>query len=266
MSADLAPPAGAVELAGSLAREVVASLRPAVAAGPRSDVRTKAHAADLVTSADVAVEARVRAAIHDRFPDHRVNGEEAGGSGPDQARCTWWVDPVDGKSNFATSLPWASFSLALTVEGHPVLGVVADLFRGEVYEASSTTPATLDRQPVRCSPATDLAGGLVLTEWAAHEPWPGMAEMLGALSTSFTTTRIMGSSALSLASVAAGRCLGAVIGAFSPLDDLAGAYIAARAGATVLTVDGTWAPAAGSIAVAAPGVADHLSSMLPWTR
>lgn len=266
MSAELAPPAGAVDLAGSLAREVVASLRPAAAAGPRGDVRTKAHAADLVTTADVAVEAHVRTAIHDLFPDHRVTGEEAGSSGPGRARYTWWLDPVDGTSNFATSLPWASFSLALTVEGHPVLGVVADLFRGEVYEASSTTPATLDGQPVRCSTATDLAGGLVLTEWAAHEPWPGMTEMLGALSTSFATTRIMGSSALSLASVAAGRCLGAVIGAFSPLDDLAGAYIAARAGATVLTVDGTWTPGSGGIAVAAPGIVNQLSPLLPWTR
>lgn len=265
MSADLPPPAGAVELAGSLAREVVASLAPAVAGGPRGDVRAKAHAADLVTSADIAVEARVRAAIHDRFPDHRINGEEAGSSGPEQARHTWWLDPVDGTSNFATCLPWASFSLALTIESHPVLGVVADLFRGEIYQASSTTPATLDGQAVRCSAATDLAGGLVLTEWAAHEPWPGMAEMLGALSTSSATTRIMGSSALSLASVAAGRCLGAVIGAFSPIDDLAGAYIASRAGATVLTVDGTWTPSSGGIAVAAPGVADQLSPMLAWT-
>ena len=257
------PPDGAVELAGTLAREVVAMLRRDLGTGPRTDVTTKEHPADLVTGADVAVEAHVRAALLDRFPEHGVVGEEAGTSGARTARCRWWVDPVDGTTNWAHGLGWASFSLALTVDGTPVLGVVADPFRQEVWEASTGRPATVDGRPVRCSGTTTLAGTVVLTEWAAHEPWPGMDTLLAGLAGLHCTSRVMGSSALSLASVAAGRAAGAVIGRFGAIDDLAGAYIAVRSGARVLSVDGSLTPGAGGIAVAAPGVSTALGALLP---
>lgn len=258
-----APPAGAVELAGTLARDVLDLLRRDLRDGPRDDVTTKAHAADLVTGTDVEVEAHVRAALLDRFPDHAVVGEEAGASGADTARCRWWVDPVDGTTNWAHGLGWAGFSLALTVDGTPVLGVVADPFRREVWAASTDRPTTLDGRPVQCARSTDLAGTLVLTEWAAHEPWAGMDTLLRGLAAHHCTSRVMGSSALSLASVAAGRAAGAVIGVFSAIDDLAGAYIAVRAGAQVLSADGSPTPGHGGIAVAAPGVASELRALLP---
>lgn len=263
MSQPATPPPGAVDLAAGLARDVMALLRPGPVSGPRTDVTSKAHPADLVTAVDVSVEDHVRAAIGDRFPAHRVVGEERGATGDHDARCQWWVDPVDGTTNFANGLPWASFSLALTVDGVPVLGVVADPYRDEVFQASALVPATLNDRPVRCSTATSLAGTLVLTEWAAHTPWPGMADLLAGLASAHCTSRVMGSSALSLASVAAGRAGGAVIGAFSPIDDLAGAYIATRAGAVVLTVDGTLTPPSGGIAVASPGLAAALRQLLP---
>lgn len=258
-----APPEGAVELAGALARDVVDLLRRDLGTGPRTDVTTKAHAADLLTGADVAVEAHVRSAVLDRFPDHGVVGEEGGTSGADTAHCRWWVDPVDGTTNWAHGLPWASFSLALTVDGTPVLGVVADPFRQELWAASTDRPATLDGRPVHCSETAGLAGTLVLTEWAAHEPWPGMDTLLSGLASQHCTSRVMGSSALSLASVAAGRAAGTVIGQFSPVDDLAGAYIAVRAGAQVLSADGSLTPGHGGIGVAAPGVAGQLRALLP---
>ncbi len=232
--------------------------------GARHDVRTKAHGADLVTGADIAVEQLVREALQRRFPDHRVVGEEAGATGDPRARHQWWVDPIDGTTNFANGLPWASFSLALTEDGQPVVAVVADPYRSEVFAACVDGPATLNGEPVRCSTTATLAGTVVLTEWAAHEPWPGMPQLLSGLAAAHATSRIMGSSALSLSSVAAGRAAAAVIGTFSMIDDLAGAYIAHRAGAAVLSADGSLTPASAGIAVAAPGVVAAVEALLPW--
>lgn len=257
-------PAGALALALDLAGWAVDRLRPR-SPGPDPDaaVRTKAHGADLLTADDTAVEDHVRAAIRAAFPGHRIVGEEAGGTGPADADCTWWVDPVDGTTNHANRLPWASFSLALTVNGQPVLGVVADPYRSEVFAASADTPVTVGGRRVHCSPTATLAGTVVLTEWAAHLPWPGMDRFLAGIAAASGTPRVMGSSALSLASVAAGRAAAAVIGSWSAIDDLAGAYLAARAGAVVLTCDGSLTPPTGGIAVAGPGVADAVRALLP---
>jgi len=258
-------PPGALALALDLAGWAVDRLRPR-SPGPDPDavVTTKAHGADLLTADDTAVEDHVRAAIRAAFPGHRIVGEEAGGTGPVDADCTWWVDPVDGTTNHANRLPWASFSLALTVNGHPVLGVVADPYRGEVFAAAADTPVTVGDRRVHCSPTATLAGTVVLTEWAAHLPWPGMDRFLAGIAAASGTSRVMGSSALSLASVAAGRAAAAVIGSWSPVDDLAGAYLASRSGAVVITCDGSLTPPTGGIAVAVPGVADAVRALLPW--
>jgi myo-inositol-1(or 4)-monophosphatase len=244
--------ATALELAEWASTRIVRG-RPAV-------VTTKAHDADLVTETDRQIERHVRAVIEDRFPGHAVVGEEYGGD-PDLAGGpTWYVDPVDGTTNYASGLPWCSFSIALADREGPAVGVVADPFRNEVFSAVRGGPATCNGVAVRCRDASSLAGEIVVTEWASHRPWPGMDVMLERLSAEHCTTRIMGSSALSLASVAAGRAVAGVIGEFHPIDVLAAVFIAAQAGAVVRAEDGsaTLFPAAGGIAVAAPGVASAM--------
>ena len=87
-----------------------------------------------MTEVDTAVERAVRELIATRLPGHGVVGEEYGGvadgDGP-----TWFCDPVDGTTNLAAGLPWTSFSLALAVGSTPLVGVVADPWRGEVMHA-----------------------------------------------------------------------------------------------------------------------------------
>jgi myo-inositol-1(or 4)-monophosphatase len=257
-------PVGAAELADSLARAAGDLIRARSGPLPITDVGTKAHAADLLTPVDTEVEALVRSRIAEEFPRHRVCGEEFGESGPPDARHVWWIDPIDGTTNFAHGIPWYSFSLALTVDGEPVLGLVLDAARGEVLRAVEGESATVDGKSAAVSAATDLTGGVVLTEWLAHRPWQGMSRMLAGLTDVHCTARVMGSSALSLALVAAGRAAAAVIGTFSPIDDLAGAYIAVRAGADVISADGTLTPPDGGVAVAAPGVTEQLRALLPY--
>ncbi|WP_157180738.1 inositol monophosphatase family protein [Actinopolymorpha alba] len=229
-------------------------------------VTTKANAADLVTETDREIERHVRAVLAERFPKHAVVGEEYGGAPAVDGGPTWYLDPVDGTTNYASGLPWCSFSLALCDADGPALGVVADPFRGEVFSAVRGGPALCNGVPIRCRESVDtLTGEIVVTEWAAYRPWPGMTTMLERLSERFCTARIMGSSALSLVSVAAGRAAGGVIGTFNAIDVLAAVFIADRAGADVLGEDGTPTlfPSQGGILVAAPGVSQEMWRI--WT-
>ncbi|MFD2080360.1 myo-inositol-1(or 4)-monophosphatase/deoxyribonuclease-2 [Actinopolymorpha cephalotaxi] len=225
-----------------------------------TSVTTKANAADLVTETDREIERRVRSVVAERFPSYALVGEEYGGRPADDGAPTWYLDPVDGTTNYASGLPWCSFSLALADADGPALGVVADPFRGEVFSAVRGGSALCNGDPIRCADATGLAGEVVVTEWAAYRPWPGMTDMLDRLAGQLCTTRIMGSSALSLVSVAAGRAAAGVIGAFNPIDLLAAVFVAGQAGADVRGEDGkrTLFPESGGIMVAAPGVADQV--------
>lgn len=224
------------------------------------EVSTKAHDADHVTETDREVERYVREVLNERFPDQAVVGEEFGGRAAPSGGATWYLDPVDGTTNYASGVPWSSFSLALVDASGPALGVVADPYRREILHARRGDRALRNGVPIRCRRTETLRGEIVTTEWAGYRPWPGMPTFLERLSESLCSTRIMGSTALSLASVAAGRAAGCVIGTYQPIDGLAAAFIAERAGAVALDESGarTVFPAKGGILVAAPGVADVL--------
>ncbi|WAH99102.1 inositol monophosphatase family protein [Arthrobacter sp. MMS18-M83] len=207
----------------------------------RGQVSTKAHPADLVTEVDVAVERYVREVIAARLPGHTVVGEEMGGVAVPGAPC-WYLDPVDGTTNYVNHIPWTAFSLALAMDRKPAVAVVADPWRGEIFEAVAGWGARLDRQPLLLAPAgvlpAPLAGTVVATELAGHLPWPGMLKLLEELGERHSIMRIMGSATMTVVGVAAGRGAGAIIGGFSPIDHLAATLIVHEAGGVVLNSDG----------------------------
>ncbi|HZO33891.1 MAG TPA: inositol monophosphatase [Gaiellaceae bacterium] len=226
------------------------------------EIATKSSVADWVTETDLAVERHVRAAVLERFPDHRVVGEEYGTSGSEAPAATWYVDPVDGTTNFVHGLPWSSFSLAVVDDAGPAAAAVVDPYRGECLSAVRGRGAFVDAKPVRCSEATTLTGGIVLTELAAQSLWPGLAELMARLAATGCVTRIMGSNALALAGVGAGRAAATVLGAFGAVDCIAGTLIAREAGATVRSRSGAaWPQPGEGFFCAAPGVADELATM-----
>lgn len=195
------------------------------------EVSTKTGPSDVVTETDLAVEKEVRERIAARFPEHRVVGEEFGTSG--EGEFTWYLDPVDGTTNFAQGLPWSSFSLAVADARGPLAGVVADPWRNEIFSAARGKGASLNGVPIRCVQRCSLSGALVLTEWAGNRPWPGQLDLLVALADEQCTTRVLGSSALALAEVAAGRASAAVLSGYATLDVLAGVLICSESGCVV---------------------------------
>ncbi|HET8607584.1 MAG TPA: inositol monophosphatase family protein [Gaiellaceae bacterium] len=240
-----------------------------VAERPRADqISTKTTLADWVTETDLAVERHVRAAVLERFPGHRVVGEEYGESGAERAAATWYVDPVDGTTNFVHALPWSSFSLAVVDDAGPAAGVVVDPYRGEVLSAVRGRGARRDGAPAVCSDAASLTGGIVLTEMSAQSLWPGMTALMAALADADCVTRIMGSNALSLASVGAARAVATAIGSFGPIDCCAGMLIARESGARVFAgttevSDNLSRALAGNepLLCVAPGVAEELHGL-----
>ena len=239
----------------------VRAMERIVAERPRADqVATKKTAADWVTETDLAVERLVRDAIGERFPDHRIDGEEYGVSGDAGAPATWLIDPVDGTTNYVHDLPLSSFSLCVADDAGAAAGLVADPYRRDVLSAVRGRGARRNGRPTRVSEAQSLMGGIVLTEYSAQSIWRGMFDAMQVLADAGCVTRIMGSNAFSISAVAAGRCVATAIGGFNPGDCLAGALIAAEAGAVL-----PWGiPEEGApFLCAAPGVVDELLSIWP---
>ncbi|MFT2693241.1 inositol monophosphatase family protein [Clavibacter zhangzhiyongii] len=253
-------PAAERRRARSVARDLAGWSVHRVRSHAVGDVATKANPADHVTEIDRAVERDVRAVIGAQFPHHVLVGEEYGGEAVPGRPC-WYLDPVDGTANLANGVPWTSFSLALVVDGAPVVGVVADPWRGTLVEAAHGEGAWSDGRRLDLAatphgvvaPAADpLRGRMVSTELAGHAPWPGMLPLLGALAERYCTLRIMGSGTLTVAGIALGHGAGAVIGQFGPVDHLAATLIVREAGGVVLDADGDDAlfPASGGVLAA----------------
>ncbi|HEY5319778.1 MAG TPA: inositol monophosphatase family protein, partial [Galbitalea sp.] len=228
-------------------------------------ISTKADAADLVTEVDVAVERHVREVVGERFPGYGFVGEELGGAAMPGVPC-WYLDPVDGTTNFANRIPWNAFSLALALDDQPLVGVVADPWRGDLFEAITGRGAKLNGRiltittPDAPQSKDPLNGRVVATELASHLAWPGMLEMLQTLGERHCTMRIMGSGTMTLVGVAAGRGVGSVIGSFGAVDHLAAVLIVQESGGTVLDSAGEERlfPESGGILVAAPHAAAEL--------
>lgn len=232
----------------------------------RGKTATKANEADLVTAVDLAIEQHVREVVSARFPGHSFVGEEFGGTPAEGTPC-WYLDPVDGTTNFANGIPWTAFSLAVAIDRVPLASVVAHPWRAEIIEATAGMGATLNGHALSIGQHTlnpaSLSGAVVHTELIQHRPWAGMAEFLRLAGDRHATLRIMGSATLTLAGIALGRGSGAVIAEFNPIDHLAATLIVQEAGGTVLDQRGAQNPfpSSGGILAAAPQVADELYSL-----
>jgi len=197
------------------------------------------------------------------FPTHGFTGEEYGEAPGDRHR--WYLDPVDGTTNLANGVPWTAMSLCLTRGGRPLVGVVADPWRGEVLEARRGRGATLRDRVLRLDDTPrPVAGAVVGTELDGHRPWPGFVAFLEALADRSCTLRVQGSGTLTIAQVAAGRGIGGCVSAFDPVDHGAAVLLVHEAGGVVLTREGPvngFPPVGEPFLVAHPGAADELHAV-----
>jgi fructose-1,6-bisphosphatase/inositol monophosphatase family enzyme len=245
----------AVELAGHASRTIAA------ARTSPSESATKADASDWVTPFDRAVELDIRARIAARYPEHAIVGEEFGRpAAVPPGVPAWHLDPIDGTLNFVHGVPWVAFSLALADADGVMVGVVADVQRGEIYSAIRGHGAFIGAASASCAAVERVAGGVFFTEWSGQSKWPNMDRYLDRICAAPAGTRIMGSCALALALVGVGRASGTVLpGHYNSWDVYAGGLIAREGGAVVFGREGVHdgIPMDGILA-APPGVAAAL--------
>jgi myo-inositol-1(or 4)-monophosphatase len=208
----------------------------------RLDVEYKDARANLVTVADRESQAAIADVILTAFPGHAVNGEE-GTAGNFDASDVWYVDPLDGTTNFTHGLPFCCVSVALRSSearsseargggDATVAGAVYDPLRDEMFVAARGGGATLNGVPVGVSDVTRLDRALVVAQaqtvdTAEIQAYALLVERLMSVAGG---VRSLGSPALTLCYIAAGRLDAYCEYAMDAWDILAGQLILAEAG------------------------------------
>ena len=186
---------------------------------------------DLVTEVDHQSEAFLLGEIRRDFPEHHIFSEESGIiQGNDEN--VWYVDPLDGTVNYAHHIPIFCVSIAYAFHGILVLGAVYDPMRDEMFLAERGKGASLNGQALKVSSVTELQRSLLVTGFpynAWNTPQDNFDNFVkfGKLSQG---VRRLGSAALDLCYVAAGRFEGFWEMALNPWDVAAGALLAEEAG------------------------------------
>ncbi|MBZ0112819.1 MAG: inositol monophosphatase [Thermoanaerobaculia bacterium] len=221
---------------------------------------------DFVTNADHASETAILKMLRDTFPGHAILAEESGYSDSESnSEFTWIVDPLDGTRNFAQGLPIYSVSIACIRDGMPVVGVVFDPQREELFAARKGGGAQLNGTPLRISSRTVLAGSFLATGYPFRH---GTAldlylETFRDVFSQARGVRRCGSAALDLAYTAAGIFDGFFEFGLSAWDIAAGALLIEEAGGRISDLDGGGRYLdCGNVVAGAPGVWTELRSTI----
>lgn len=195
---------------------------------------------DLVTDADLQSERRITACIQSVFPAHRILAEESGGSGPGEAEALWIIDPLDGTTNYAHQLGLYAVSVAFSLRGEVVVGVVLNPASGEIFIAVAGEGATCNGRPIRVSAQKRLDESLLATGFPynvreVHRP---VLQRFSACLRAAQGIRRLGSAALDLCWVAAGRFEAFWEQNLQPWDTAAGLLIVREAGGRVTDFTG----------------------------
>jgi myo-inositol-1(or 4)-monophosphatase len=205
------------------------------------------YRADLVTEADEASQKIVKDVLIGRFPDHLFIGEEDSvGKAPHEVRPpsdappAWVVDPLDGTANYAHDVPAYCVSIGLWHAGKAVVGVILDPRQNELFTAALRLGAFLNDKPIRVSAVPDVASGMLSTGFPAnYQKQLRNLEAWTKLTAHAQSLRRNGSTALSMAYVAAGRFDGYWAYDNYPWDVMAGAALITEAGGMLCSTDGT---------------------------
>lgn len=241
-----------------------------VSAERASAVQSKSTPTDPVTIVDTETERLLRDRLAVLRPGEPVLGEEEGGSvHSEPGRPLWVLDPIDGTVNFVYGIEAYAVSVGVQVDGRSVAGAVANVGTGEVFTAALGHGAWLRRgaevTQLRCTPITDLSMALIGTGFSYdREGRVRQAEVLAQILPEIRDMRRIGSCALDLCMVAAGRLDGYFEDDVHVWDWAAAALVASEAGAVVdlPPINGSDGSGGDLLVAAAPGIATDLDAAL----
>jgi myo-inositol-1(or 4)-monophosphatase len=232
-------------VAESIAREAGALLREFYRKGVSAEYKGDV---DIVTEADRASEKLIGARLKQAFPEHGIYGEEGTRSDLD-AEFRWYVDPLDGTTNFAHGFPAfcvvlgcerRKAGLAADEDGEMVAGVMYDPLRDEMFSAAKGEGATLNGEPIHVSRAKLLQESLIATGFPSHKRHKSPnVHFYQEFTLRSHGVRRAGSAALDLAYIACGRLDGYWEFQLNPWDTSAGYLLVEEAGGTITHFDGS---------------------------
>jgi len=193
---------------------------------------------DLVTEADIGAEKRIIDTIRASFPDHTILSEEQGLTAG-RTGLQWIIDPLDGTTNFAHGLTTCCVSIAVVIENQPIIGIVWSLFSEELFSAVRGEGAFLNGRRLAVSDIDHVKDSLLVTGFPYNVKEiikPVMDRFSRCLETSQGIRRL-GSAALDLCYVAAGRFDAFWEEQLHPWDTAAGHLIVTEAGGRVTNFD-----------------------------
>jgi myo-inositol-1(or 4)-monophosphatase len=209
----------------------------------------KKGAIDLVTEVDLDVERMFRALVAERFPDHDVLAEELAADARGASH-RWVFDPLDGTTNFAHGVPIFCASLALEIDGQAVVGAVYDPNRRELFTAEAGVGSWLNGQRLAASGNATVLEAMLVTgfPYDVHQRADEFLAVFARLLKQARAIRRLGSAAIDICWVAAGRMDGFWEASLKPWDTRAAALILEEAGGRVTGMDGgVWNPDGGHI-------------------
>ncbi|HVZ56295.1 MAG TPA: inositol monophosphatase family protein [Chitinophagaceae bacterium] len=194
---------------------------------------------NLVTEADHASERAILEVIRGRFPQHHILSEEAGELAA-ESDYKWIIDPIDGTVNFAHGIPLNCVSIALEHRGTMILGAVYNPHLEELYVAEKGQGATLNGKPIHVSGEKEVGRACIVTGFPyTYLDMPnGPLEVFGRLIRRGIPVRRLGSAAIDLCWVAAGRFDAFYEHKLEAWDSAAGFLIVEEAGGRVTDFTG----------------------------
>ncbi|TFG73192.1 MAG: inositol monophosphatase [Anaerolineales bacterium] len=193
---------------------------------------------NIVTETDIQVEDIVLSSLQKAFPDHAFTSEEAGADAVN-APVRWFVDPLDGTTNFSRDNPNFCISLAAAENGQPVVGVIFDPLRDHMFAATYRGGASLNGKALHVSDVTEVYKAVISFDIPRlPEARQKIMDTMQKLVKHIRTVRGLGSAALNMAYIAAGWTDGYLALNMSPWDQMAAALLITEAGGVVATLSG----------------------------
>lgn len=208
------------------------------------EVHTKTSATDLVTQVDQEVERFFISRIEADYPSHTVIGEEGMGETNTTAAYRWYIDPIDGTTNFIHQQINFCISVALYKEGEGLIGIVYDPVRQEMFASAKGKGAFLNDRKLPSITDKSLSEALIGTNlvWVRRTRKWGLENEIYEIAKSCRGIRSLGAAALELAYVAAGRLDGFISLHLSPWDFAAGNVLIQEVGGIVTDFSGLKLP------------------------
>lgn len=224
-----------VETAAAIAREAAAIIEDLRLRRIGFELKGES---DLVTAADRASELHIVTRLREAYPDHGIVAEE-GNNEIMRSAYRWFVDPLDGTTNFAHGFPIYNTTLALEKDGELIAGVVYDGTRNEMFSAEKGAGAYLNGERLTCTPVDRIEDSLYATGFPSRRRHQNInIHFYYQLAMISHGVRRGGSAAIDLAYVAAGRLEGFWEFGLNPWDMAAGKLLVEEAGGFVTDMHG----------------------------